>query len=280
MKVFITGAGGMLASDLRSVCERRGWQVEARSRSSLDVTDQEAVRLILSAIRPDIVLHCAAYTAVDRAEKEPEVTNQVNVDGARNVALASTIVGARMVYFSTDFVFDGTKGSPYVPDDPTNPLSVYGASKRAGELVTLEHARNSLVVRTGWLFGSGGKNFVSTVLRHAAEGVEVRVVDDQSGGPTWTADLAEAVAGLLESGVRGVFHAANSGVATWHELASEALKLKGYDAPSRVSTTEWGAAAPRPAFSALDLTGTEICLGRVMPHWRNALQSFLKEARV
>ncbi len=280
MKVFITGAGGMLAKDLCTVCERRGWQVDAYPRSSLDVTDPEAVELTLSAIKPDVVLHCAAYTAVDRAEEEPEIANQVNVDGTQNVAIASTGVGARMVYVSTDFVFDGAKGTPYLPDDPTNPLSVYGASKRAGELVTLEHARNSLVVRTGWLFGSGGRNFVSTVLRLAAEGGELRVVDDQFGGPTWAADLAETVAGLMELGVTGVFHAANSGVASWHDLASEALRLKGYTAPSRVSTTDWGAVAARPAFSALDIAGTEMCLGRDLPHWKGALAGFLKEARV
>jgi len=280
MKVLITGASGMLGMDLKSRCERRGWRVEACPRSSLDVTDQIAVESSLSALRPDVVFHCAAYTAVDRAESEPEVARQINIDGTGNVALASASVGARMVYFSTDFVFDGAKGTPYVPDDPTNPLSVYGTSKRAGEVVTLEQAPNSMVVRTGWLFGSGGGNFVLTMLRHAASGADLRVVDDQHGGPTWTVDLAEAVVGLVESGGEGIFHAANSGVATWHDLASEALRSSGYEAPGRVSAADWAAPACRPTFSALNLASTETRLKRSMPHWRDALRKFLKESRL
>jgi len=278
MKVLITGAGGLLGTEFVSACSVRGHVVVACDRKSLDVTDAARVSEVLREEAPDLVLHCAAYTAVDRAETDGERAFSVNEDGTRNVADAAAAIGARFVYFSTDYVFDGRTDVPYAPDAATHPLSVYGRSKLAGEGATRASGADWLIVRTGWLFGGGGSNFVSTVLRRAQEGSPVRVVDDQRGRPTWAANLAEHTMELLDLGAQGIVHLANGGTATWFELAQAVVQIRQLELEvAPVSTQDWGAAAERPRYSVLDFAHSEARLGKVMTPWHDALSTFLSK---
>jgi dTDP-4-dehydrorhamnose reductase len=237
------------------------------------------VRETLAGERPDAVVHCAAYNAVDQAEAEPEVACVVNRDGARNVAAASAEIGCVPVYISTDYVFDGEKGSPYLPGDPAAPLSVYGRTKLWGEQVTTEAAPEHLIVRTSWLYGDD-KGFVPAVLRRAEAGQGLRVVDDQRGRPTWAPEAAAALLDLLDRGARGVWHVSGGGTCSWLELAREALHRAGLrHEVTAISTAEYGAAAARPPVSLLDLTATEQLLGRQMTDWRESLSRFLENRR-
>jgi dTDP-4-dehydrorhamnose reductase len=300
--MLVTGAAGLLGSEVVRAAEARGYAVLAAGRGDLDVTDREAVREMLlgageagagdagstNGAPPGFtdVVHCAAYTAVDHAEEEPELAARVNVDGTRHVAEAAAGAGARFVSVSTDYVFDGEARSPYAPDAPVAPLSVYGRTKLEGERVALASQPGALVIRTSWLYGAGGRNFVSAMVERGREragsaGGQVeplRVVDDQRGRPTWARNTAEGLLDLLERRARGVWHVADGGEATWLELAREAYRLCGVPTPlDPVSTEEWGAPAPRPRYSVLDVAGTEALLGRPRIHWREALKRYLTE---
>lgn len=281
MKALVTGSGGLLGHALLRVLGRRGVRVEALERRELDVARRSAVRRAVGRASPDVVFHCAAYTAVDRAESEPERAFAVNEGGAANVAAAVAATGALMVYPSTDYVFAGDSPVPRRPDDDVAPRSVYGQSKLAGEEAVRRSGARHLIARTSWLFGAGGRNFVDAVLVRAAAGERVRVVDDQTGRPTWTDELARALTELARAGREGVHHVACSGRATWRELAQEALRLAGVVATvEAVTTEEFGAAAPRPRWSVLDISATEAALGRPMPRWKDALAGYLAgEAR-
>ena len=278
MKALVTGAAGLLGTELVREASARRWEVLALGRGALDVTDAGAYRAAILAERPDVVLHCAAYTAVDRAESEPDLARRVNVDGARAGAEAARDRGALFVSFSTDYVFDGTQGSPYLPGDSPNPLNVYGRTKLEGERAVEDSGADALTIRTSWLYGSAGPSFVTAILRRARAGESLRVVDDQTGRPTWTRNLAADALDLVQRGARGTWHAAGGGTCTWLELAREAVRLDGLDVPIEgVSTDAWGAPAPRPRYSVLDLSATEALLGRPMVPWTEALRSFLAE---
>lgn len=303
-RMLVTGAAGLLGSEVVRAAGARGYEVLAADRSTLDVTDREAVRATLQdrgGSTPPFtdVVHCAAYTAVDRAEDEPELARRVNVDGTRHVAEAAADAGARFVSVSTDYVFDGRARTPYAPDAPVSPLSVYGRTKLEGERVTLASQPGALVIRTSWLYGAGGRNFVSAMLERGREraatggagrsgaagraGVAagrepLRVVDDQRGRPTWARNTAQGLLDLLERRVRGVWHVADGGEASWLELAREAFRLCGVPTTlGAVSTEAWGAPAPRPRYSVLDVAGTEAILGRPRMDWREALRGYLTE---
>ncbi|NNM31435.1 MAG: dTDP-4-dehydrorhamnose reductase [Gemmatimonadetes bacterium] len=277
-RALVTGGGGLLAHALAPELERRGWAVSCPDRQALDVTDAAAVGEAFDAFRPDVVLHCAAYTSVDGAESEPGEAHRINQGGTAIVAQACG-EEIMMVYPSTDYVFPGTASTPYVPTCETRPLNVYGASKLAGELEVARRAPRHLIVRTSWLFGEGGKNFVDTMIGLAEEGrPSLSVVGDQTSRPTWTADLARALVDLLALDETGLFHVAGGGVATWCELAREALALEGLTVPVRETTSvTFGAAATRPEYSVLDLGATEHALGRPMRPWREALSRYLAE---
>lgn len=277
MRYLVTGAGGILGTELRHLAAVRGLDLIGLDRSDLDVTDADAVVDAVEGARPDVVIHAAAYTAVDRAESEPERARRVNVDGSAHVAAAAARAGATVVYVSTDFVFDGRAERPYRPDDPTGPAGVYGRTKLAGEDAVRGAAAEHLVVRTSWVYGRGGRNFVDAILERARTGQALRVVQDQRGRPTWAANLARGLVDLAVSGARGTWHLTDGGpVTTWYGLAAEALRLAGLEVPlAGVSTEEWGAPAPRPAYSALDVRATEERLGRAMPPWPEALAAYL-----
>ncbi|MBV9775162.1 MAG: dTDP-4-dehydrorhamnose reductase, partial [Gemmatimonadetes bacterium] len=203
---MVTGAGGMLARDVVGEMERRGHQVLALPRERLDVTDEAAVREYVEGARPAVVVQCAAYTGVDRAEEEEAAATCVNSLGTRNLAQACDRTGALLVYPSTDYVFSGESRTPYAPGDPPSPVNAYGRSKLAGERAALDTGR-ALVVRTSWLYGAGGANFVHTVARLAREKGALDVVADQVGRPTWAGSLALIVSELIEAGAEGIFHA-------------------------------------------------------------------------
>lgn len=276
MKVLVTGASGLLGSELVSAYRVRDARVVACDSRALDVTDASGVSDRIGSEAPDLVLHCAAYTAVDEAESEPERALATNVDGTRNVAQACAAAGAHLVYFSTDFVFDGCSETPYRTDDEPHPLSVYGRSKLAGEEAAARAGVKWTTVRSSWLFGAAGANFVSTILERARSGASLRVVDDQRGSPTWARDLAETTAALVDIGATGLVHVTNGGTATWYELARAALEMAEVEADLQpVSSEEWKAAAARPRDSVLDVTETETLLGRSMVPWPEALRTFL-----
>lgn len=277
LRIAVTGASGLLGSRIVGEALLRGHEVTALDRAALDVTDADGTLRALEADGPSAVIHCAAYTAVDRAEAEPERARSVNVEGARNVARASAAVGAVMVYPSTDYVFDGCKRTPYLPDDRPHPLSVYGRTKLEGEHAVTDAGCDALVVRTSWLYGPG-KGFVPGILRLAAGGGPLRVVDDQTGRPTWVGNAAPLVLELVERGERGAWHVTDGGECTRLELAREALRLRGDRTEvEAISTREFGAPAARPPYSVLDLTHTERALGRGMMDWGEALRRFMDE---
>jgi dTDP-4-dehydrorhamnose reductase len=274
MRLLVTGAEGLLGAALVADARSRGHDVIALGHAALDVTDAPAVRSAVKGARPDAVLHCAAYTAVDRSESEPERAGLVNRDGTRNVTEAAAAGGATMVYVSTDYVFDGRKRTPYLPTDEPRPLSVYARTKLEGEQAVRDVGGEWLVVRSSWLYGDR-KGFVPAILKRARAGSALRIVDDQRGRPSWAPHVAAAILDLLESGARDLWHVSGQGECTWVELAREALDLEGADTElSAISTAEYGAPAPRPAYSVLDLDATEARLGRPMPHWREGLRAF------
>jgi len=278
MKVLVTGAGGLLGSEFRRRLPAMGYGAVTPTRAELDVTDRAAVERALRAARPDAVAHCAARARVDQAEATPEETFRVNRDGARIVAEAAAAQGARMVYVSTDYVFDGTERTPYPPGHVRAPLGVYGRSKAEGEDAVLAVASGSLIVRVSWLFGGEEEGFVQHVLRQARANLPVRAVRDQWSRPTWTVNVVEIVVDLLErSAPGGVWHVADGGEATRLEQAREVLRVAGLrgDILELERKTLWPD-VPRPAYSVLDTSATESFLGRPMEPWRSSLRRYLR----
>lgn len=277
MKAVITGAGGMLAVAVRDALEARGHEAVALDRASLDVTRPRDVESAILEAQPHAVVQCAAYTDVDGAESDEDAATLVNAGAAGFVARACRRVDARFVYPSTDYVFDGAATAPYGTLAEPKPLNAYGRSKAQGE-VAAQLAGDWLVVRTSWLYGAGGPNFVATILERARAGEPLRVVTDQRGSPTWTRDLAAALVTLLERGAApGTYHVANRGVATWHDLAVEAVRLAGLDvAVAEAASSDFPRPAPRPRYSVLDTADTERVTGP-LPRWTDALARALEE---
>lgn len=278
MKLIVTGAGGMLGADVVRAAAHVDHEVVALARSDLDVTDAAAVRERVAAERPDAVVNCSAYTDVDGAEDDLRGAMEVNADGARNVAEAAAAAGARVVYVSTDYVFDGSKAGPWVESDVPRPLSIYGQSKLAGEHETARADAPHQIVRTAWLFGAAGRNFVETMLGLAAEHGEVVVVRDQVGCPTYTAHLADAIVRLLDTDALGVHHVAGGGACSWLEFAREIFHQAGVDCRVQpCATAEMPRPAPRPANSVLVSERPDAVH---LPHWSEGLASYLAERRV
>jgi dTDP-4-dehydrorhamnose reductase len=290
VKLLVTGAGGILGTELRRATgddaailatlpgEPGRHHLVALPREELDVTDAGAVRSALRLHEPDAVVHAAAWTAVDRAESEPRAARRVNVAGTAHVAQAAAALGAVLLYPSTDFVFDGRRDEPYAPDDPPSPLGVYGRTKLEGEEAVRAAGGPHLIVRTSWVYGAGGRDFVDAVLERARAGGELRVVDDQVGRPTWARTLAGTLLELLRREVRGIWHVADAGAVSRYDMARAVLEEAGVEAEVEpVSTEAYGAEAPRPLRAVLDTTATEELLGRSMVPWRRALARYLTE---
>ena len=275
MKVVVTGAAGMLGQDVTRAAEFVNHQVVALARADLDVTDPRAVRRLMEAERPDAVIHCAAYTDVDAAEADEATATEVNGAGAGVVAAEAASIGAAVVSPSSDYVFDGTARRPYVESDRTAPLSAYGRSKLAGEIEVAAANERHYIVRSSWLFGVGGGNFVETMLRLGDELPQVVVVRDQVGAPTYTAHLADALVRLLDGEDYGVHHIAGSNECSWYEFALEIFRQAGAAVSVLSCTTEeFPRPAPRPAYSVL---ATERPYPIVLPDWQEGLASYLHE---
>lgn len=273
MKILVTGADGMLGQDVVKVSLAAGHEVRGLGRTDLDVTDPERVRDRLEIDRPDVVVNCAAWTDVDGAEDEPEAADSVNGEGAGNIAEAAASVDARVLYVSTDYVFDGTKGEPYLESDPPAPISAYGRSKLKGEEATLFANPRAFVVRTSWLFGAGGPNFVETMLRAGEIEGKVLVVHDQVGCPTWTAHLSVGLVRLLDTDRFGIHHMAATGHCSWYDFAREIFDRSAMEVVTLSATTEMlGRKAPRPAFSALE---SEYESAIELPPWQQGLAGYL-----
>lgn len=278
MKILLTGGNGQLGRELAK--QLQGIDFLATSTTSMDITDRQTTIAVISGYQPDMVIHCAAYTKVDEAETNADLAYEVNGGGTENVAMACRQCGAKMVYTSTDYVFDGAFGRPYTESDQPNPISIYGQSKLSGEIVAKEILDKLFIVRTSWLYGDG-TNFVRTVLRLAQEKTELKIVADQSGCPTYTADLAKVILQLAHTEQYGLYHATNTGVTTWFDLAKTVLLLAGKNSIRvlPISTRELDRPARRPAYSALDTTKLSHTIGTVMRPWPAALQEYLVTQR-
>lgn len=269
MKILVTGANGMLGQDLCPILEDVGAFVIETDIDTLDITNTDIVSQAISDIRPDLVIHCTAYTNVDKAEEEPEKAELINVNGTENVAKICGKLGIPLVYISTDYVFDGEKKEPYTPEDKPNPLNVYGKTKLAGEEAVKKYCEKYYIARTSWLYGHYGKNFVETMLEKAGAQQEIKVVDDQIGCPTWTVELANGILKLLAMPF-GTYNVCGSGNTSWYGFAKEIFKQSGVDAQLVPCLTEdFPRKAKRPKNSIMDN-------GKLCRNWETALHDYLE----
>ncbi len=279
MKVLVTGSRGQLGKALLEEGARKGVEISGFDLPEVDIRDASAVEEAVSSAGPDWVFHCAARTDVDGCEKDPERVFQVNRDGSLNVMRAARRAGARFLMVSTDFVFDGGKNSPYSEEDPINPLCVYGRSKAEGEKACLEAwPEGTWVARTQWLYGPGGRHFPGAILRKASAGEDLRVVDDQVGCPTMTVDLAWMLLALATSGAPpGIYHASNTGEASWFDFARAALEIAGlfHTRIEPIPSSALDLPARRPAYSVLSKDKLLAATGMEVRHWKKALEDYL-----
>jgi dTDP-4-dehydrorhamnose reductase len=277
MKVLITGGNGQLAKDLHKILTLEH-EVFSLGRAQFDVTNMGKVREIVNQVNPDVIIHSAAYTGVDLAESEEEKAYLVNSYGTRNVAIVSEEIKAKLCYISTDYVFDGRADSPYKEYDNTNPLGVYGKSKRAGEQLVQSLSTKYFIVRTSWVYGLHGNNFVKTMLKLAGERDRLKVVHDQIGSPTYTVDLAKFLSSLIQTEKYGIYHATNMGACSWYEFATAIFEESGVSIQIEPCTTEeFPRPAPRPKYSVLDHLAIRANGFEDLRHWRDALRDFIKE---
>ncbi len=270
--ILVVGSKGMLGQDLLALLGERGRGVDL---PEIDITDMVSVQKILTALKPKVVVNCAAYTDVDACETNAETAMQVNAEGVAFLAMITREIGAKLVQISTDYVFDGSKGSPYNEDDLQKPLNIYGESKLAGEL-NVDINPDNLLIRTQWLYGINGKNFVETMLKLAKEKDELSVVDDQIGSPTWTMDLARGIIALIDKDCRDVYHFANSGNTSWNGFAKAIFEESGIPVKLHSMTTEQlNRPARRPLHSTLDCSKLVEDTGFTPQPWREALKQYL-----
>ncbi len=278
MKVLVTGVGGQLGFDVMRELARRGVEALGADRAEFDITDAGATRKFITDYAPDAVIHCSAYTAVDKAEDEAEACRAVNADGPANIARVCRDIGAKMVYISTDYVFPGNGETFYEPGDPTGPRNVYGQTKLEGEEAVQTIWPNHFIVRISWVFGKNGNNFIKTMLRLGREREALSVVADQWGSPTYTKDLAPLLCDMIETERYGVYHATNEGVTNWADFAKEIFKEAGISCQVHpVSTEEYPTKAARPKNSRLSKTCLEEAGFTKLPTWQDALRRYLEE---
>lgn len=281
MRVLVTGAKGQLGTDLMNELAKRGIEGIGVDVEEMDITDRDACMRVISESKADAVIHCAAYTAVDAAEDHVDLCRRINGEGTRNVALACRETGAKLMYISTDYVFDGTGTRPWEPDDERHPLNVYGQTKYEGELAVEELTEKFFIVRIAWVFGVAGKNFIKTMLRLGEERGAVSVVDDQIGSPTYTYDLARLLVDMIQTDRYGRYHATNEGLCSWYEFAREIFRQAGMDQVqvTPVTSDQFPAKATRPSNSRMSKEKLQENGFTPLPTWQDALGRFLKEIR-
>ena len=276
MKYLIAGAKGQLAAEIITTLKERSAEFAAPEEADLDITDSAGVFAVLDGYRPDVVINCAAYNAVDAAESEWRKAFMINGIGVRNLANASQKTGAALVHFGTDFVFDGTKGSPYTIVDAPNPISKYGESKLLGELYVRDLMQRFFLIRLSWVFGSGEFSFPTKVLQWASKNRKLRIVDDQTASPAYTRHLAKAVLDLIATGAFGLYHMTNTGHCSRYEWARFILeKTKWQGELEAAKSDEFKTAAKRPPFSVLDNFPLQETIGYPLPTWQEATEEFL-----
>lgn len=281
MKILVTGAGGQLGYDTCEVLTVRNIEHRGVDRADFDITDAKTTHDYIVNYCPDAVIHCAAYTNVERAETEPELCWAVNQKGTEHIARACREAGAKLMYISSDYVFPGNGVAPYEPEDATGPLNVYGQSKLAGEQAVRECLENCFVVRSSWAFGKKGSNFVKAMLRQAESRRRVQVVCDQIGSPTYTADLANLLCDMIMTERYGVYHATNEGYCSWAEFAGEIFRLSGRSVRVEpIPTEEYPAQAVRPKNSRMSKGRLEEAGFHRLPGWRDGLKRYLAEIGV
>lgn len=281
MKVLVTGFNGQLGYDVIKELDSRAVECKGVDLQDFDITDREQTLSYIKEYKPDVVVHCAAYTAVDKAEDDEENCRKVNVEGSENLALACKELDAKMLYVSTDYVYGGNGETPFETSDETDPKSVYGRTKLEGENAVRKHLDKYFVVRTSWVFGINGNNFVKTMLRLGAERDELNVVADQIGSPTYTPDLARLICDLIVTEKYGIYHGTNENYCSWAEFAAEIMRLGGRKAiVNPIPSSQYPARAQRPLNSRLSKT----CLDEAgidrLPTWQNALERYIGELNI
>ncbi|MDQ0482443.1 dTDP-4-dehydrorhamnose reductase [Guptibacillus hwajinpoensis] len=275
--VLVTGSNGQLGYDVVKLLEENNYIVVGCNREKLDITNLDNVKQIFEEVNPSIIVHCAAYTNVDQAESDVELAYKVNAIGTRNLVASAEAIGAKFVYISTDYVFDGEGSEPYNEFMPTSPLGVYGHSKLAGEELVTSLSTKYFIVRTSWVYGSNGNNFVKTMLKLSEDRNSLNVVNDQRGCPTYTFDLAECILNLINTEKYGIYHASNSGSCTWFEFANAIFNEANINIQvNPVSTLEFPRPAKRPSYSVLDHMSLRLNEIPEMRPWQEALRNFLK----
>lgn len=276
IKVLLTGSKGMLAHAFLKK-KPNDWSILATDIEELDIRNRVQVHKTVGDYGPNLIINCAAFTRVDDCETERELAFSINAKGAGTMAESAREIEAKLVHFSTDYIFDGTKKSPYLEDDPPNPISVYGSSKLAGERNVRNASENHLLIRTQWLYGDGGNHFVKTILNLAKERDSIKVVNDQFGSPTWTEDLVDATIALIHKESIGTYHVVNSGECSWYDFAREIVKEAGLSTKViPCSTAEFPRPAKRPSYSVLSVDKTSNVLGQVIPGWKDSLRTMVR----
>ena len=275
MKILVTGANGQLGTDVLKELQKRNMKHKGVDIGDFDITDETAVLNYIKNYMPTTIIHCAAYTAVDKAEDESELCMKINKDGTENIAIACKIIDAEMIYISTDYVFDGAGSLPFEADAQCAPLQVYGKSKLAGEEAVLQHLEKHYIVRISWVFGKHGNNFVKTMLRLAETRDELNVVSDQVGSPTYTPDLAVLLYDMAQSKKYGTYHATNEGYCSWAEFAEEIMEISGSKCKiNHITTAQYPTKAIRPKNSKLSKASLDKVGFARLPTWQNALERY------
>lgn len=278
MKVLVTGANGQLGYDIIKLLDSEGIEFLGTDRESLDITNEEQVKRVISDYNPDAVIHCAAYTAVDKAEDEKKLCYSVNVLGTKYVAEACKDINTKMIYISTDYVFDGEGDKPFEVTDKPNPINYYGQTKYEGEVEVQKILDKYFIVRISWVFGSNGNNFVKTMLRLGKERDEISVVADQIGSPTYTPDLAKLLVEMVKTDKYGVYHATNEGYCSWYEFACEIFKQVGIDTKViPIKTEDFPTGATRPKNSKLSKKNLQLAKFKQLSGWKKSLSYYLRE---
>ena len=280
MKVLVTGFGGQLGYDVIKELEKRKFDCFGADRAEFDITDFEAAHKFITNYMPDAVIHCSAYTAVDKAEDEPELCHLVNAVGTENIAKICKEIDAKMIYISTDYVFDGTKDGYYDVDDMPNPLNVYGKTKLEGEIAVQKILEKYFIVRISWVFGINGNNFVKTMLRLGKERSELNVVADQIGSPTYTADLAPLLIDMIQTKRYGIYHATNESECSWAEFAEEIFEVAEMDVKvNYITTAEYPTKARRPMNSRMSKEKLMECGFSKLRSWKDTVKIYLSKIR-
>jgi len=275
MRVLVTGANGQLGYDVIKALSEQNIDCKGVDYADFDIADKAATQIAIQSYNPTAIIHCAAYTAVDKAEDEPEMCRKINEDGTKNIAEACKLVDAKMIYISTDYVFSGEGEYFYKPYDPTKPISVYGKTKLAGEKAVQETLEKYFIVRISWVFGKNGNNFVKTMLRLGKERDSINVVCDQIGSPTYTADIALLLCDMIQTNKYGIYHATNEGTCSWAEFAQEIFNLSNMNTiVIPIPTADYITRAVRPMNSRMDKTCLDNAQLPKLPHWKDSLRKF------